>query len=90
MTEYPKVNRVEIIDHRPCTGCQGSGVIMNNKGNGKGMICGKCEGLMCEGRSIIVAGPAYNQPDNARVSVDFQDDGKTLKIFISTKEVERN
>lgn len=38
------------------------------------------------GRQVIVSGPAYNQPDDVDIKLSYQDDGKTLKIFISNKE----
>lgn len=53
MTQLPKVNRVEVIDHR--------------------------------GRSYTLDPRAYPGYD-ITVSTDFQDDGRTLKIFISVRD----
>lgn len=86
MIDYPKLNRLEIIDHRKCSGCNGIGFIMNNKDNGRGIPCANCNTLGTQGRSVIVAGAAYKQPDNAAVSMEFQDDDRTLKIFIKDKD----
>lgn len=75
-----KVNRLEIIDHRACNRCSGKGYLEGNE-------CTACYGMGSAGRKVIVAGPAYKQPDNATVSVSLQDDGRTLKVFISDKDV---
>lgn len=79
-----KVNRLEIIDHRPCLGCGGKCWI-EQEGK-KPYECANCNGLGSSGRTVIVAGPAYGQKDNAKMSAELQDDNRTLKIFIKAKD----
>lgn len=43
------------------------------------------EGTDKYGRTVIVAGPAYGKPDNAKIELAFQDNGRTLKVFIQDK-----
>lgn len=78
--EYLKnINRFEVIDHRACTACKGKGFILNSKNNGKGMLCAKCEGGMVRGRDVIF------WDNKTRITSSVQDNGKTLKVFISDK-----
>lgn len=37
------------------------------------------------GRTVVVSGPAYKMPDDAKIDVHIQDEGRTLKVFISDK-----
>lgn len=39
-----------------------------------------------KGRIVVVGGPAYGKPDNTTISTSYQDDFRTLKIFIKDKE----
>lgn len=92
MIEYPKLNRVEVIDWRPCPKCSGTGRVKTETDSAAGQSiafekeCPECNGMLSKGRSVIVAGPAYNMPDNAAISMEFQDDDRTLKIFIKAKD----
>lgn len=38
------------------------------------------------GRTVLVAGPAYGRPDDKNIELSFQDDGRTLKIFVTQKD----
>lgn len=40
------------------------------------------------GRTVIISGPAYKQPDNVKIELSFQDDERTLKVFLSDKDDE--
>ena len=72
------VNRVEIIDGRACKRCAGKGYIDGNE-------CTACYGMGNTGRTVILGGPAYKKPEDTSVALSFQDDGRTLKIFLEDK-----
>lgn len=81
------VTRLEIIDHRPCKECHGARWIHLNEPDQRPVECSECWGMGSKGRTVIVGGPAYKQPDNADITLSLQDDGKTLKVFVSDKNV---
>ena len=65
------ITRLEIIDHRPCPGCDGEGMI---PGFGP---CGSCGGAGANGRIVIT-----NPNDGAEITYQEQDNGRTLKVYI--------
>ena len=73
-----KVTRLELIDHTPCTGCNGEAWIKEE--GQKPKSCPNCGGLGTPGRSVLFW-DAYKQ-----VELSLQDDGKTLKVFVSNKD----
>ena len=75
-----KLNRLEIIDHVPCEKCYGTGRFDDH-------FCEDCNGLGSGGRQVIVGGPAYHQAADVKISLSFQDDGRTLKIFLEKRDV---
>lgn len=67
------ITRFEIIDHRPCRQCAGTGRYQNDE-------CANCEGLGASGRWV------YTTPnDGAVVTYSIQDNGRTLKVFVEPK-----
>lgn len=38
------------------------------------------------GRTVVVGGPAYKEADNKVIEISVQDEGRTLKIFITERE----
>lgn len=82
--DFTKVNRLEIIDFRPCKECSGQGII--KRGKLSGVVCKKCEGAVFLGRQVIVGGPVYGEKDNVNIKASVQDDGRTLKLFIDPFE----
>lgn len=72
-----KVTRLEIIDHTPCSKCDGKGIISAE-------ICSICSGVGMMGRQVIFW-------DNTKqIELSLQDDDRTLKIFISERDGEEN
>ncbi|AZI61845.1 hypothetical protein RQN9TF_12645 [Rhodococcus qingshengii] len=81
------VTRFEVIDHRQCFWCRGrkTANVLQKNGNYKEKPCDKCGG------SGMMGGRVYGAFSNAETSIiqieqSFQDDGKTLKIFVKDKE----
>ncbi|WEX02782.1 hypothetical protein [Rhodococcus sp. RCBS9] len=81
------VTRFEVIDHRQCFGCRGrkTANVLQKNGSYKEKPCDKCGG------SGMMGGRVYGAFRNAETSTiqieqSFQDDGKTLKIFVKDKE----
>lgn len=68
-----KINRLEIIDHSKCMSCNGLGLVREGE-------CPTCNGMGSPGRQVVM----WN--NNKFIGLDFQDDGRTLKIFVSEKE----
>lgn len=73
-----KVVRLEIIDHTSCKQCGGTGVVSREKYTSP--ICDECDGMGSPGRKVVFWN-AYKQ-----IEASVQDDGKTLKIFISERD----
>lgn len=82
MNQLPKVNRLEIIDHRPCNSCHGQRAAnyLQKDGSYKEEPCHECGGLGSKGREVIF----WNDRD--KVELSFQDDDRTLKVFVSRKD----
>ena len=87
MIEQPDVTRFEVIDHRQCVWCRGrcSANYLQPDGSYKEQPCDKCDG------SGIMGGRVYTVSSNPergmiKVELSYQDDGKTLKVFISDRE----
>lgn len=45
-----------------------------------GMICDECQGAGCKGREVIF------WDDDKQLDVELQDDGRTLKVFVTDVE----
>ena len=74
-----KVTRFEIIDHRPCCECDGSGLVAvpsRKKSDEPKQQCVGCGGAGMLGRTVV----AHDK--GVGVDVELQDDGRTLKVFI--------
>lgn len=78
MLELNKVNRLEIIDHRPCDGCRGTGRIENMNDSRRYLVCGKCGGGLVNGRTVLARG-------DIKIHLELQDNGETLKIFVDNE-----
>ena len=75
-----KVNRLEIIDHTPCAKCKGEGYI-DEEGT-KAYECPKCQGLGSSGRTVILNDQGLSSLVRT-IELGLQDEGRTLKIFVS-------
>lgn len=73
------VTRLEVIDHTKCVNCHGSGII-HIEGQNHPFECTSCHGGGIRGREVI-----FFDPDK-QIELSKQDDGKTLKIFISDRK----
>lgn len=80
------VDRFEVIDHRQCVWCRGrkSANYRQKDGSYKEQPCDKCDG------SGIMGGRVYAASSNAersiiKVGLSYQDEGKTLKVFVDDK-----
>jgi len=80
------VDRFEVIDHRQCVWCRGR--LKENRlqkdGEYKEVPCSKCDG------SGIMGGRVYtvsSNPERSVIAVElsYQDDGKTLKVFVKDR-----
>lgn len=81
-----EVTRFEVIDHRQCVWCRGrlTANYLQKDGTYKEMPCDKCDG------SGIMGGRVYtvsSNPERSMIEVElsYQDDGKTLKVFVRDK-----
>lgn len=75
-----RVNRFELIDHRPCNTCKGTGLVGAShlvSDDGK-VICPDCDSGV-KGRELIF----WNA--NTQVELSLQDNNRTLKVFIKDK-----
>ena len=74
------VTRFEVIDHRPCCECEGSGWVAvpgrNESDEPKQQQCIGCGGAGMSGRTVVV------HDKDVSVDVELQDDDRTLKVFI--------
>lgn len=73
------ITRFEIIDHRPCCECEGSGWVAVPREEGdepKQQQCIGCGGAGMSGRTVVV------HDKGVSVDVELQDDDRTLKVFI--------
>lgn len=78
MSKYRAVTRLEIIDHTKCDSCQGLGRLVI-AGQPQDFECPACHGLGNPGRTVVFHNP------NKLITVDLQDDERTLKIFINKR-----
>lgn len=73
------VTRFEIIDHRLCCECEGSGLVAapgRKKSDEPKQQCVRCGGAGMSGRTVVV------HDKSVSVDVELQDDDRTLKVFI--------
>lgn len=75
------VTRLEIIDHTKCSNCHGVGKI-SVEGQPDRFECPTCRGLGMGGREVIMHDPAK------QITVQLQDQNRTLKIFVNEREVD--
>ena len=84
-----KVTRFEVIDHRECVYCRGRRVANYLQPNGeyKEQPCDKCDGSGTRGGRVY---GAYSNAEtsNIKIELSYQDDGRTLKVFVSDREGE--
>lgn len=81
------VTRFEVIDHRECVYCRGCSVAnyAQKDGTYKEQPCDKCDGSgMRGGRAYVANSNAETSMIDVRLS--YQDDGKTLKVFVNDKQ----
>ncbi len=74
-----KVTRFEIIDHRPCEECEGTGQVSvpsKKEKNATKQQCLGCGGTGVPGRTVVV----HNK--GVQCDIEFQDDDRTLKVFM--------
>lgn len=74
-----EITRLEIIDHRACTSCEGTGWKTPTDYGQRPTECKSCSGLGGRGRSVV-----FNSPD-VEVTSSVQDQGKTLKLFVEER-----
>lgn len=76
-----EINRLELVDHRPCNKCHGERRYneLQKDGTYKSTECSDCQGMGSAGRSVIF----WN--DHTEVKSSVQDEGRTLKLFISER-----
>lgn len=79
IAERTDFNRLEIIDHTPCTACNGRGIIVAENYSISGHTCSTCSGMRSIGRQVVM------WSDHKKVDISIQDDGRTLKAFISER-----
>lgn len=72
-----KVTRFEVIDHRNCPGCAGTG--MRHDAGVPVEPCGECGGLGCQGRVMVEHGLTVE-------ILPLQDNDRTLKIRLIDRE----
>jgi hypothetical protein len=85
--EIEKVTRFEVIDHRECLWCRGRKVAnyLQKDGSYKEQPCNKCEGSgIMGGRVYAVSSNA--EASNIQIELSYQDDGKTLKVFVNDRK----
>ena len=81
------VNRLEIVDHSPCSTCGGSGFTISSSFPTdaktttilKSILCSSCEGRRFIGRQVVM------WSDKKKIDLSFQDEGKTLKVFVDER-----
>jgi DnaJ-class molecular chaperone len=79
MTDLSKVTRFEVIDSTNCEACVGRGTI-HIGGQPERLECPACHGLGIKGREVIF------HSKGKQVESSLQDDGRTLKIFVSKRQ----
>lgn len=86
VNDTDKVNRFEVIDHRQCVYCRGrcTANYLQKDGSYKEQPCDKCDGSGTKGGRVY---GAFSNPEtsNIKIELSYQDDDKTLKVFVSDK-----
>jgi len=72
------ITRLELIDHTNCESCKGVGRVIIS-GQVDSLECPNCHGLGTNGRTVVFINP------RKQIETSIQDDGRTLKIFISKR-----
>lgn len=83
-----KVDRFEVIDHRECIWCRGRKTANYSQKDGsyKELPCDKCDGSGTRGGRVFGAF-THAEVKPFKVEVSYQDDGRTLKVFLADMEV---
>lgn len=85
------VDRLEVIDHRECIWCRGRAAAnyLQKDGSYKEQLCDKCDGIGTRGGRVY---GAFSNPETSiiKVELSYQDHGKTLKVFVSDRELNEN
>jgi len=85
-SEEQAVTRFEVIDHRECLYCRGrmTANYLQKDGTYKEMPCDKCYGSGTRGGRVY---GAFSNPETSMIQVElsYQDDDKTLKVFVSDR-----
>lgn len=83
------VTRFEVIDHRECVWCRGrkTANYLQKNGEYKEMPCDKCDGSGTMGGRIYVAS-SNAERSIIKVELSYQDEGRTLKVFVSDRDKE--
>lgn len=94
MNEMPDVTRLEIVDYTPCKKCDGLGwfykgepinpkefnpSFFDNDHTKRPKECVDCAGTGSTGRSVVF------WDKTKQIELSLQDDGRTLKIFITKR-----
>lgn len=81
------ITRFEVIDHRQCISCRGRMTenYLQRDGSYREQPCHVCDGSGINGGRVFVA---HSNPESSIIDVElsYQDDGKTLKVFVSDKK----
>lgn len=82
-SDTDKVDRFEVIDHRQCVFCRGrkTANYLQKDGSYKEQPCDKCDGSGISGGRVFTAS-SNAERSNIKVDLSYQDDGKTLKVFV--------
>lgn len=84
------VDRFEVIDHRECVYCRGRATAnyLQKDGSYKEQLCDKCDGSGIRGGRVY---GAFSNPETSiiKVELSYQDNGKTLKVFVSDRELNK-
>lgn len=78
LEDLDKVTRLELIDHTKCESCYGTGR-QRIEGQPGDFECPSCHGLGSNGRTVVFI------DGRKQIETSLQDDGRTLKIFISKR-----
>lgn len=73
------ITRFEIVDHTECDKCFGSGLVPLRDTPGISYSCPTCDGNGTIGRRVVFFDPSK------KVELSLQDDGRTLKVFVSKR-----
>ena len=80
MQDLSKVTLLELVDRSACTYCGGEAYI--NQPRERPKKCWSCGGTGTKGRQVIF------WDANKSIKLSVQDDGRTLKIFVSNRDEE--